>query len=857
MKAKLLILSYFAIASLHAADPATENSKDSSADNQLRQGLFEEEANQNYEKAGTHYRAVLDVYQRQRTLAATATYRLGELARKANDQIAAVTAFRAVLEQFPEQEKLVQLSRENLTALGFNEPALAERSGSLLELEKAILNQSDVVEEKRKIRDNLLRRAPAMMRDDMIVVNGAAGIQGIQSNLEKKVASVTTELAEMDKMIKQIDSLNGDEVIRYVVNLDAAGGDLKSLYTKYQTQERLLKAMQAQGLGQEHPSVKSQSGSVESLYKQLQASVVSFKELLKSSHTSKLAELKDHKKRVDEFKEVAAENVILISQIQHAQKELETQQNMLDLMREKLTALGNKEPVQGDAAADSSNAEQTAEIARLKQLITKSPDLLNAADMNGWRPIHHAAAKGWIRLIDFLVQSGGDVNMRTIKENATALHIATGRGRLDVVQKLLAAKADSKPVFLASTEAFAALGFPFIDPEEMKTIRLVSALDISILCDYREIARFLTKPSPESAVLVPQPLNDTDRNQGGIWLAVRLGRNALAKELIDVGAPINQKISDLYAGNQEQSLLYYALSYQNLAFAAVLLDAGADPKLGGNPISAAVNAYVEPLKVRQNPFNQSDTVLTQNDIASYKEMIKRLIKAGADVNKVNSDGLPPIHEARNLEMEEFLLAHGADPNLKNRKGETMLDLAVRFEQLDSIRLLLKHGATCDDPMALIRSSAIELQPVLREELLYPKMHREMEGNRKAIHLVVVSSSDVFRNLPSYEPADPFGDPASDDPSAPSGDSPENQKITQPRIVATATSPDSAAPTMTEEWLKEIHGKYKSDAIRIMRFGAEGRFSSVHERKFKEGEAFPIDWPKLQWGDIIEVNVVAK
>lgn len=324
MKAIPLILSYFAIASLYAADPAIENSKDSSADNQLRQGLFEEEANQNYEKAGTHYRAVLDAYQRQRTLAATATYRLGELARKANDQAAASTAFRAVLEQFPEQEKLVQLSRENLTAL------------SLLELEKAVLDQSAVVEEKRNIRDNLLRSAPAMMREGILGVNGAAGIQGLQSHLEQEVAAAAFGLSEMDTMIKKIDSLNADEVIRHAAKLEAAGADLKSLYSEYQNQQGLLKDVLAQGLGKNHPTVKAQSGAVEKIYKQLQASVDAFKDSLKLKRECKVAELNDLNKRLQEMKDTAATNVNLMTRIQSAQKELETHQEMLDRIRKKL-----------------------------------------------------------------------------------------------------------------------------------------------------------------------------------------------------------------------------------------------------------------------------------------------------------------------------------------------------------------------------------------------------------------------------------------------------------------------------------------------------------------------------------------
>ncbi len=205
------------------------------------------------------------------------------------------------------------------------------------ELEKAVLDQSDVVEEKRKQRDNLLRRAPVLIRDTITGVNGTSSIQTMQSMLENQVELATTQLAELDSTIKTIDSLNADEVIRYAANLDAAGQELKSLFPEYQSQERILIGMRTQGLGPNHPTVQSQKGTVESLFKQLQTSVVSFKDSLKHKRATKVAELDDLKKRLSTFKDVSVNNVILMTNIQGVQKEFETQQEMLDRMREKLS----------------------------------------------------------------------------------------------------------------------------------------------------------------------------------------------------------------------------------------------------------------------------------------------------------------------------------------------------------------------------------------------------------------------------------------------------------------------------------------------------------------------------------------
>jgi len=205
------------------------------------------------------------------------------------------------------------------------------------ELEKAVLDQSDVVEEKKKQRDNLLRRAPRMIQDTITGVNGAQGIQGMQAMLESQVESFTTLLSELDNTIKTIDTLNADEVIRFAANLDSAGSDLKALFPEYQAQERILSGMQTQGLGAKHPTVQSQRGTVQSLHKQLQASVVSFKDSLKLKRETKIAELDDLKKRLTAIKELAVSDVVAMTHIQGVQKEFETQQEMLDRMKERLS----------------------------------------------------------------------------------------------------------------------------------------------------------------------------------------------------------------------------------------------------------------------------------------------------------------------------------------------------------------------------------------------------------------------------------------------------------------------------------------------------------------------------------------
>ena len=59
------------------------------------------------------------------------------------------------------------------------------------------------------------------------------------------------------------------------------------------------------------------------------------------------------------------------------------------------------------------------------------------------------------------------------------------------------------------------------------------------------------------------------------------------------------------------------------------------------------------------------------------EAVERFISQGVDVNKKDSYGWTPIHEAaRNYKTDtvKVLLSAGADPYITNKKGETARDV---------------------------------------------------------------------------------------------------------------------------------------------------------------------------------------
>lgn len=119
MKTFLLCLAIFSMTSL-AQTPSAPPSR--TIKQLLQDGLFEEEANRNLEKAAVAYEALLDGFEQQRQFAATALFRLAEVRAKQGRKEDAIALYQRVITDF-RNDPLAKTSREKLAALGGAEPA--------------------------------------------------------------------------------------------------------------------------------------------------------------------------------------------------------------------------------------------------------------------------------------------------------------------------------------------------------------------------------------------------------------------------------------------------------------------------------------------------------------------------------------------------------------------------------------------------------------------------------------------------------------------------------------------------------------------------------------------------------------
>jgi ankyrin repeat protein len=101
------------------------------------------------------------------------------------------------------------------------------------------------------------------------------------------------------------------------------------------------------------------------------------------------------------------------------------------------------------------------------------------------------------------------------------------------------------------------------------------------------------------------------------------------------------------------------------------------------------------------------------------DVVEALLQAGADVNKADDDGDAPLTVAASAPIAAMLIERGADVNVANRRGVTALLIAAQEGDADVVEALLKAGADLnkvdeDDDAPLIVAASAPIAALLIE-----------------------------------------------------------------------------------------------------------------------------------------------
>lgn len=120
----------------------------------------------------------------------------------------------------------------------------------------------------------------------------------------------------------------------------------------------------------------------------------------------------------------------------------------------------------------------------------------------------------------------------------------------------------------------------------------------------------------------------------------------------------------------------------------------------GADVNGKIIAYVRNKKTQKLEKLES-TILIETIKHHQDEIIKYLVKHGADINKGNSKGVTPLMFAimyypQKMDIIEFLLNHQANYKVRDKDGMTPLTGAVGAGRIESVKILLKHGADVNE-----------------------------------------------------------------------------------------------------------------------------------------------------------------
>jgi len=218
---------------------------------------------------------------------------------------------------------------------------------NLYELNKAVRDQEDKVEERRKVLATIVRTKGIIYKgqDSFYGTNGVNDDQGAQ-NAQETFNQLEQEKMQLESQINSLLKYDSDQLIVYAAGLNLPDNIIKNLYPQYLESNLKLSSLKTSGLGDNHPTVKAAKEQIEGMKRQLDEGVVNLRATLQAQLNMAVDRLKSVEARRNDTRENAIKTGLDAQDYVDAKRDFETDQELLQQMKLKQVAetITNKLP---------------------------------------------------------------------------------------------------------------------------------------------------------------------------------------------------------------------------------------------------------------------------------------------------------------------------------------------------------------------------------------------------------------------------------------------------------------------------------------------------------------------------------
>jgi len=209
----------------------------------------------------------------------------------------------------------------------------------LYELNKAVRDQEDKVEERRKA-------LTAIVRNRGIIYKGQDSFYGSSGVDEDKPArdametynELTQQKLQLESQINSLLKYDSDQLMVYASGLDLPDNIIKNMYPQYLDSTRQMNNLKLTGLGPRHPSVLAAEQEIAAMKRQLDEGVVNLRATLQAQLDMASDRLKNVEGMKNETREDAIKRGLDAQDYVDAKRDFETDQELLQTMKLKQVA---------------------------------------------------------------------------------------------------------------------------------------------------------------------------------------------------------------------------------------------------------------------------------------------------------------------------------------------------------------------------------------------------------------------------------------------------------------------------------------------------------------------------------------